>query len=313
MQDRRNPDVVVTGATGLVGRRLVPKLADRFSGIRILSRSAETPGAPEAPGAGDEELRRFRWDGVDPGPAVLSGASAVVHLAGEPIFGGLPTATRLAKIRDSRIDSTRAIVARISELDAANRPQTLVCASAVGIYGDRGESELDESAAPGTGFLAELCRDWEAAAQRACEVGVRVVSLRIGAVVSSRGGALPMMRLPFSLGLGGRLGSGRQYFPWIHLDDLVASFLFALESDVEGPLNAVAPEATRNLDLTRELGQQLGRPTWLPVPGFALRMVLGELAGELLGSRRVVPRRLQAAGFEFRYPSLEGALEAELG
>jgi uncharacterized protein (TIGR01777 family) len=163
------------------------------------------------------------------------------------------------------------------------------------------------------GFLSDVCADWEAAAAGATAHGVRVVSLRIGVVLSREGGALSLMRLPFSLGLGGRIGSGQQFFPWIHLDDLVRVILWALDEPVLGAVNAVAPERVRNIDLTQALGGVLGRPAIVPVPGFALRALLGDLAGELLGSRQVIPRRLEEAGFSFEYPTLTAALESELG
>ncbi len=296
--------VLVSGATGLVGRRLVPKLFDRFASVRVLSRS----GASGIAGVEDRS-----WDGIDPGAAALVGVDAVVHLAGEPVFGGLPTKARLARIRESRVASTKRIVERIAALSEGARPRTLVCASAVGIYGDRGEEELDEDSAPGSGHLADLCRDWEAEACRAEVLGLRVVRVRIGVVLAREGGALSLMRIPFSVGLGGRLGSGRQFFPWIHIDDLVAAILFSLErSELRGAVNAVAPSAVRNLELTETLARVLGRPAILPAPAFALRMALGPLASELLGSKRVVPRRLQEAGFEFRYAALAAALDAEL-
>ncbi|HKK50280.1 MAG TPA: TIGR01777 family oxidoreductase [Myxococcota bacterium] len=305
-EERRSPAraVVVSGATGLVGSRLVPELRERFETIRTLSRR---PGDRSGP------VERHQWDGIDPGPTPLEGADAVVHLSGEPIFGGPLTRARRERIRESRVDSTRAIVGRIGSLEAEARPRTLVCASAVGYYGDRGETPLDEEATPGDGFLADVCREWEAAAVEAETHGVRVVRLRIGVVLSQEGGALALMRLPFSLGLGGRLGSGRQLFPWIHLDDLVGVILWALDQPVQGPVNAVAPEPVRNEQLTRELGRVLGRPTVLPVPGLVLRVLLGELANELLGSRRVVPKRLEEADFRFQHPTLADALETELG
>lgn len=296
--------VLVSGATGLVGRRLVSKLADRFASVRVLSRSGSS---------GMAGVDGRSWDGIDPGAAALVGVDAVVHLAGEPLFGGLPTKARLARMRESRVASTKRIVERIAALPTSARPRTLVCASAVGIYGDRGEEELDEDSAPGTGYLADLCREWEAEASRAEALGVRVVRVRIGVVLAREGGALSLMRIPFSLGLGGRLGTGRQYFPWIHIDDLVAGILFALErNDLRGAVNAVAPSAVRNLELTESLARVLGRPAAIPVPAFALRAALGPLAGELLGSRRVVPRRLREAGFAFRYGALDAALDAEL-
>ncbi len=302
--EKKGGTVLVSGATGLIGGRLLPELGRRFGSVRILSRS---------PGGGADGVERIVWDGSDPGPEALAGVNAVVHLAGEPVFGGAPTAARQRRIRSSRIDSTRAIVDRIAEQDADARPACLVCASAVGFYGDRGEEWLDEDARPGDGFLAEVCRDWEAEALRAEALGVRVVRLRIGVVLARDGGALSLMQLPFRLGVGGRLGDGRQFFPWIHVEDMVRVILFALDEPVSGALNAVAPEAARNSELTRALGRVLRRPTLLPVPGFALRLALGVFSGELLGSRRVRPARLEAAGFEWRHPGLEAALAVELG
>jgi uncharacterized protein len=305
--DRSKKRVLVTGATGLVGGRLVPSLKERYSGIRTLSRSARGPG----PGASTVES--LGWDGIDPGPSALAEVQAVIHLAGEPIFGGLPTAKRLASVRESRIESTRRLVDRILEQPAEDRPETLVCASAIGIYGDRDEEALEESVAIGSGFLADVCRGWEAEAERAKEGGVRVVLLRIGVVLASDGGALALMKIPFRMGIGGRLGSGRQFFPWIHIDDLVGVILWCLDEDVEGPVNAVAPEAVRNIDLTQALGSALGRPAVIPVPSFVLRLALGKISGELLGSRRVIPRKLEDARFAFQYRSLRSALEKELG
>jgi uncharacterized protein (TIGR01777 family) len=301
-------EVLITGATGLVGRGLVAALEAKGTGIRSLSRSAR-PGS-----SGSGSHKKFAWDGVDPGLDALAGCTAVVHLAGEPVFGGLPTADRRRRIRESRIDSTRAIVGRLAELSPDERPGVFVCASAVGYYGDRGEESLDETAEPGSGFLAEVCKDWEAEAQRAEELGLRVVRVRIGVVLSKEGGALPMMRIPFSLGLGGRLGSGQQFFPWIHLDDLVGVFVWALEEpSVSGAVNGVAPQAVRNHELTKSLASTLHRPAVIPVPAFAMKLALGEMAGELLGSRNVQPVRLVKAAFPYRYPDLDSALEAELG
>ena len=297
--------VLVTGATGLVGRRLLPGLARRSAWVRTLSRSG---AAPE----GEVTVDARSWDGVDPGPTPLDGVASVIHLAGEPIFGGLPSADRLMRIRASRIDSTTRLVERILERTPDDRPSTFICASAVGYYGDRGAESLSDDAAMGEGFLAEVCRDWEAAAAAAAAAGIRVVHLRIGVVLAREGGALALMRLPFSLGVGGRLGSGEQYFPWIHADDLARSILFCLDEPIEGPVNAVAPEAVTNAELTRELGAALRRPAVIPVPAFAVKIALGEISGELLGSRLVVPKRLQDAGFAFEHPTLKSALEAEL-
>lgn len=292
--------VLISGATGLVGGRLVPRLAQRYARVRTLSRSG---------GASRDRIEPASWDGIDPGAAALAGVDAVIHLAGEPVFGGLPTKARLERIRESRVASTRRIVERMAALDPGARPKTFVCASAVGYYGDRGEERLDEQSAPGEGFLAEVCREWEREAQGAESFGVRVVSLRIGVVLAREGGALALMRIPFSLGLGGRLGDGKQFFPWIHVEDLVAATLFALENGaLRGAVNAVAPQAVRNLELTETLARVLRRPAKLPAPAFALRAALGPMAGELLGSRQVVPAKLVEAGFEFAHPTLEGAL-----
>ncbi|HKJ23593.1 MAG TPA: TIGR01777 family oxidoreductase [Myxococcota bacterium] len=299
--------VVLTGGTGLVGGALLPELVGRGVGVRALVRGHGRLDAR----AGVEEVA---WDGITPPSGALAGAGALVHLSGEPVFGGLPTAARRERLRASRIESTRALVARLAALPEGERPRTFVCASAVGYYGDRGDESLDESAPPGEGLLADLCVDWEAAAAEAERHGVRVCSLRIGVVLSRHGGALPLMARPFRLGLGGRLGSGRQWFPWIHLDDLVAMLLAALADDRwRGPANAVAPNPVRNADLTRALGSALSRPTLLPVPAFAIRAAFGEISAELLGSKRVEPRCALDRGFTFRVPELSDALRAELG
>ncbi len=300
---------LVSGATGLVGRRLAARLLGDGSSVRALTRDLRRGAA-----ALDSKVLLAHWDGVHVPANALSGADAVVHLAGEPVFGGLPGAARRRRVRDSRIESTRSLVTALGALPEAERPALLVCASAVGFYGSRGEETLDEDAAPGAGFLPELCRDWEAAAHSAEVHGVRSVSLRIGIVMAREGGALRAMARPFRLGLGGRLGSGRQWFPWIHIDDVVA-LIRAVADDpgYRGPVNAVAPQPVRNAELTKALAAVLRRPAVLPVPAFAVRAALGELAVELLGSRRVVPRQALERGFRFEYPSLETALAQELG
>lgn len=300
--------VLVTGATGLVGSRIVSALLARNTPVRVLTRDPEA--AIRRLGS---RVSAIGWDGVAPPAAAVDGCDGVLHLAGEPVFGGLPTAARRRRIRNSRVDSTRDLVHAIGELPASRRPRSFVCASAVGFYGDRGDERLDEDASAGEGFLAGVCRDWEAAAARADAFDVRVAQLRIGIVLAREGGALPQLALPFRFGAGGRVGSGRQWVPWIHIDDLVALFLAVLDAeDLSGPINAVAPEPVRNSEFTRALGRVLKRPTLLPVPGFALRAALGELAGELLGSRRVIPSRALAHGFVFAQPDLEAALASEL-
>ncbi len=300
--------VLVTGATGLLGRRLCAALVRDGCAVRALTRG---PGGAST--SLHPAIETVTWDGVHPPPAALDGLRAVVHLAGEPVFGGVPSAARKRRIRNSRIDSSNALVGALCDLPADRRPRVLVCASAIGFYGSRGDEPLDEDAGAGSGFLADVCRDWEAAAGAAMSCGVRTVMLRIGIVLAREGGALPLMSLPFRFGAGGRLGSGRQWVAWIHADDLVRLIRAALDDDrYQGPVNAVAPEPVRNADLTRELARVLRRPAAIPVPAAAVRLLLGELAGELLGSRRVVPRRADALGFRFEHASLSAALRSEL-
>lgn len=297
------PPILLTGGTGLIGRHLRRRLEGRA--LRLLSRRQ---GAVSCGPAEQAE----GWDGRHFEARHLSGCGAVVHLSGEPLFG-VPSAKRLARVRESRVASTRSLVETLAELPAGERPDVLVCASAVGYYGDRGEAELDETAAPGTGFLAELCRDWETEALGAAELGLRVVVLRTGVVLARDGGALVLMLPVFRLGLGGPLGDGRQWFPWIHVDDEAGLLARALDDPtLEGPVNGVAPHPVRNEELTRQLASQVGRPAWLRVPAFALRLALGELGRELLDSRRALPAKALASGYTFLRPRLEDALAAEL-
>jgi uncharacterized protein (TIGR01777 family) len=298
--------VLVSGATGLVGTRLVDALQRDGDTVRALTRRPQVHGLGSA-------VEAVAWDGLRISPEALEGVRAIVHLAGEPVFAGRLTSSRRRRIRESRIESTQSIVEALADLPPASRPAALVCASAVGFYGSRGDDPLDESAAPGEGFLADLCVEWERAAQGANALGVRAASLRIGIVLAAEGGALRRLALPFRAGLGGRLGDGRQWFPWIHVDDLVGMLRAAARDERwRGPVNAVAPAPVTNAELTRSLGRTLRRPTPLPVPAALLRLALGELADELLDSRRVVPRAAQEWGFEFAYPSLDEALAAEL-
>jgi len=295
-------DVVLTGGTGLIGGRLAQRLRDAGRSVRFITRD---PTRVALRGA----ERAFGWDGVRIDPAWLDGADAVVHLAGEPIFGGIPTAARRERIWSSRVDSTRSLVNALAALSAERRPRVFVCGSASGYYGDSGDEEVDESEPPGPGFLAELCRDWEAEAARARELGVRACSLRSGVVLARKGGALGLMLPIYRAGLGGALGSGRQWFPWIHVDDCARLALFAIErDDVSGPLNCAAPGCVRNAEFSAALAKALRRPAFFAVPAFAVRAALRDIAPALLSSLRLVPAAALKAGFVFRYAALEAAL-----
>lgn len=299
--------ILVTGATGLVGRRLVKALREEGRAVRIATRD---PKRANFPG----EVEVTPWDGRELAPGALRGVGGLVHLAGEPIFGGRLTEARRRRIRASRVDSAASLVAALAALPEGDRPECLVCASAVGYYGSCGDEELDETAAPGDDFLATVCVDWERAARGAERFGVRTVRLRLGVVLAREGGALPQIALPVRFGLGGRLGNGRQWFPWIHIDDAVALARAALgDPRWSGPVNAASPGIVTNAEFTRALGRVLRRPVPLPVPAAAVRLALGELAGQLLGSRRVIPRAARERGFRFAHPELEPALREALG
>lgn len=297
---------LVTGATGLVGRALLRALAG--NALATTRRASTQVGQLE----GASEL--VRWDTVSTLPSnALGGVDAIFHLAGEPVAEGRWTEAKRQRIRASRIDSTRALVRSIERIDASVRPRVLVCASAVGIYGSRGDEVLDEDTAPAEGFLADVCREWEAEAARAESLGVRVVSLRIGIVLAREGGALAKMLTPFELGLGAALGSGAQWMPWIHVDDVVGLLRFAAATGtLRGPLNAAAPVAVTNAEFTKALGRAVHRPALLRAPRFALELALGEVAAVVLASQRVVPKRALDAGFEFAHPTLDEALAATL-
>ena len=294
--------ILVSGSTGLVGSALVPFLLTGGHQVARLVRSQPTAGGevPWDPAAGRLEATN------------LEGLDAVVHLAGERITGRW-TAAKKARIRSSRVQGTRLLAETLARL--ARPPKTLVCASAIGYYGHRGDELLREESPPGAGFLAEVCREWEAAARPAAEKGIRVVQLRIGVVLSAAGGALALMLTPFKLGLGGRVGSGQQYMSWIAIDDLAGIIQHALANEsLRGPVNAVAPRAITNREFTKTLGRVLGRPTIFPMPAFAARLAFGQMADELLlASARVEPTRLIASGYKFRTPELEAALRHLLG
>lgn len=246
------------------------------------------------------------------GPEALEGLGGAIHLSGASIAAHRWTEAWKREMTDSRVQSTRALAITLASL--RRPPPVLLVASAIGFYGDRGEELLDETSAPGSGFMADLCRQWEAAAWPAIDAGIRVVHLRLGVVLGPGPGALGKMVPLFRLGLGGRLGSGRQWMSWISLADALGAMLFALETPtVSGPVNLTAPNPVTNAGFTRALARQLGRPAFLPAPAFALRLALGEMADEaLLASARVFPSRLTTAGFRFAYPTLTQALAAAL-
>ncbi len=300
----RTKTIVVSGASGLVGSALCQEIENRQWSARRLVRRNSISGLPNSI-PWNPEIGSLNFTG-------LSGTDAVVHLAGENIASGRWNAAKKLRIRDSRVIGTHRLCKSLASMP--NPPRVLVCASAVGYYGERGDQPLTEAELPGRGFLPEVCTHWERATQPAVDAGIRVVNLRIGVVVSPDGGALKQMLLPFQFGLGGKIGSGRQYWSWISLRDLVRSILFAVEGEsLTGPVNAVAPGAVTNSEFTRVLGRVLRRPTLFPLPGFMARLVLGEMADELLlASIRVAPEQLQKHGFEFEHPDLETALRAVL-
>ena len=296
--------IAVTGSTGLVGSALVAALEGRGHLVRRLVRHEV-----------QDAEREIRWnpDAGEIDAAELNGVDAVVHLAGENVAGRRWSEDFKRRILESRTKGTRLLAETLAGLEL--KPSVMVSASATGYYGKRGDEEIDELSPSGNGFLAEVCREWESAAQPAHDAGIRLVKLRIGPVLSPKGGALAKMLLPFKLGLGGVIGSGRQYFSWIALDDLVSAIVFALETEsLVGPVNAVTPGAVTNREFTKTLGRVLGRPTIFPMPAFAAKLAFGEMADEmLLGGVRVAPHELTAAHFQFAYPELEPALRHLLG
>lgn len=293
--------VLLTGASGLVGSAL--RRTYESQGVEVVSLVRREP----------RSVKEIRWDPsagiVD--LARLEGFDAVIHLAGENVFG-LWTAAKKRAIRESRVAGTRTLAEALAKLE--RKPKVMISASAIGIYGDRGDDVLTEASAAGAGFLADVGREWEQAADPARAAGIRVVHPRIGIVLAREGGALVKMKLPFSLGLGGRLGSGKHWFSWISLDDLVRLIQFAVENEsVVGALNAVAPEPVTNAHFTRALAKKLKRPAFFHVPAFALKLAPGGMAKEaLLASERVVPKKAVEAGFVFSHASLGSALDAAI-
>lgn len=293
--------IVITGITGLIGRPLSESLIKEGHTVTGLSRSPERVSNLAA------DLHKWEPQAEPPPAEALKNADVVVHLAGEPVAARRWSDEQKRRISDSRIISTRNLVAGFRSTSAA--PPVFVSGSAVGFYGNRGDEQLDESAPAGRGFLSDVCKQWEAEALAASDLGVRVVVVRTGVVLSKEGGALKKMLPAFKLGAGGRLASGRQWFPWIHIDDIVGIFRHAILSlSMSGPVNGTAPEVVTNSEFTTEISAALGRPAFFPVPEFALRLLMGEMADVLLASQRVTAKAALADGFRFRYPSLKQAL-----
>ncbi|MBL9116095.1 MAG: TIGR01777 family oxidoreductase [Verrucomicrobiaceae bacterium] len=291
----------ITGATGLIGNA-VGRLAAE-SGHSLIAYSRD-PKRSSLPWAAETRAVDVRADQ----PLDLSGLDTIIHLAGETILG-FWTKAKMQRIRDTRVDLTRKIARTITSMPQP--PKALLCASGTGFYGDRGDELLDESASAGSDYLASVCIDWEAAAREAEQVRCRVVHLRTGLVFAREGGAWPLMKKAFSLGAGGNLGDGKQWMPWIHLEDEARLILWAAEHEmIRGPVNLAAPEALRNADFTRALAKHLKRPAFMHAPRFALKLALRELADALTASQHATPAKALAGGFQFRHPDLKTALTA---
>lgn len=300
--------IVVSGSTGLVGSALVPALVARGHEVVRLVRK-------KAAGAVGGNVSEAEWhpERGEIDAAALAACDAAVHLAGENISEGRWTDEKKGRIMESRRQGTRLLAETLARLTPL--PRAFVSASAMGYYGDRGDEVLTEESASGKNFVAEVCREWESATEPARAAGVRTVTLRFGIVLSGAGGPLAKMLTPFKLGVGGKIGGGAQYYSWIAIDDAVGVILHALEDEsLAGPVNTVSPQPLRNSEFTSILGRVLSRPTVFPVPAFAARLAFGEMADELLlASARVEPAKLKASGFEFKHPTLEGALRHVLG
>jgi uncharacterized protein (TIGR01777 family) len=288
--------ILVSGSSGLIGAALVPALQSNGYEVVRLVRGASASG-------------RVGWDPARPlAPESVSGFEVIIHLAGESIVGRW-TEAKKRRIRESRVQGTRALAEALAK--APQRPRLLISASAIGYYGNRGEETLREDSSSGDGFLPEVCREWEAAAEPASKAGIRAVQMRFGVVLSALGGALQKMLLPFRMGVGGKVGNGRQWMSWIAIDDLVGAIQHVIKTDtLRGPVNGVGPGPVRNAEFTKTLASVLSRPAIFPMPGFAARLAFGQMADELLlASQRVEPAKLMASGYVFQKPDLSTALE----
>ncbi len=306
---RQSRRIIITGATGLVGRALAAELMGRGDDVVVFARNVDA-ARKQVPGAAEY----VQWDGKEQGAwaNAVPGAYAIVHLAGASLFGKRWTDAYKQEIRDSRILSTRGLVNAMER--AAVRPNVFVSGSAVGYYGFRDDTPLTEDAPAGDDFLAQVCVDWEAEARRAETLRVRTVLLRTGIVLDKDEGALPQMMLPFKFFVGGPILPGTQWFSWVHLRDEIGLILRAIDDTrISGPLNAVAPEAQTNADFVKTLGAVMNRPAVVPVPGFALKLMVGEFAEALTNGQHVVPAKAQAHGYRFAFPTAEAALRDLLG
>ncbi len=306
MRELRKLRVLVSGASGLIGAALVSSLKASGAQITRLTRD----GSSTASSVGGEQ--QIPWNPERPiAPETLSGFDAVIHLAGENIVGRW-TAAKKAKIRKSRVDGTRNLAEAL--VRASQKPQVFVCSSATGYYGDRGDEILKEESAPGQGFLPEVCQEWEQATSAAANAGIRTVQIRTGIVLSPQGGALAKVLPAFRLGVGGRVGDGRQWMSWIDIDDLVGAVHHILGTDLEGPVNMVAPRPVTNEEFTKTLARVLSRPAIFPVPAFVVRTIFGQMGREaLLASQRVEPAKLVMSGYPFRFSELRSSLKNVLG
>jgi len=291
--------ILIAGATGLVGTALKPAFDAKGFSITDLVRKSPNVALPEIewhPNRGEIDA------------ASLEGFDAVINLAGESIAEGRWTDEKKKRIRESRIKGTHLLSETLAKLSSP--PKVFLCASATGIYGDRDDEILDEDSAPGKGFLADVCREWEEATRAASDAGMRVANLRFGPIFSKEGGMLAKLLTPFKLGVGGKVGSGKQYVSWVAIDDVISAVMFALENEgIRGGINIVTPNPATNEEFTKAMGKVLSRPTIFAVPEFAARLAFGEMADEmLLSSQRVLPKRLSEAGYQFQYPDLESAL-----
>ena len=293
--------LVLTGGSGLIGSSLKDQLEEHDYEVRGLTR---TP---------TKATNNLQLDGIHPPPKATENIQSLIHLSGQAIFDGIPKLGNRAKIFTSRVESTKKLVDAMKSLPSGNRPKVFICASAIGYYGNRGDSILTEEAGPGDGYLSSVCQAWEQEAMKAESLGIRTVRLRIGVVLSKHGGALSMMLKPFRAGLGGPLGNGRQWFSWIHIKDLTSLIIEVLRNeDYSGALNAVAPRPVRNTEFTKSLAKCIGKPAFIRVPKIALYSLLGPLAGDLLASQRVIPEKAERLDFKFEFSDVSDALSKEV-